>query len=77
MNFFQVYLWLYKWYANIKDNKKSSLFVVTNLKVDCYCVFLRLPSKVKADVINDLQYPGAKLATKSDMFVKYGYTNYF
>ena len=34
--------------------------------------FLLLPSKVKADVINDLQYHGAKMAMKSDMYVTNG-----
>ena len=29
---------------------------------------LLLPSKVKADAINDLQKGGAKMATESDMF---------
>ena len=37
-----------------------------------FCWFLLLLSKVKADAINDLQYRGAKMATNSDMFVKYG-----
>ena len=35
--------------------------------------FPLLPSKVKADTRNDLQYRGAKMATKSDMFVRYGH----
>ena len=36
--------------------------------------FSLLPYKVKADAINDLQYCGAKMATKSDVFKKYGHT---
>ena len=39
-------------------------------------VFLLLPYKIHADVINDLKYRGAKMATKSDMFLKYGHIAY-
>ena len=34
--------------------------------------FLLLPSKVHVDAINDCQYHKAKMATNSDMYVKYG-----
>jgi len=33
---------------------------------------LLLPSKVKADVINDLQYRGGKMATMSEISFKMG-----
>ena len=55
---------------------KKFPFVVTNLTVDFYS-FLLLPSKIHADAINDLQYCGAKMATMSEMFVKYRHKVYF
>ena len=36
-------------------------------------IFLLLPFKVHADVITDWQYWRAKIATKSEMYVKYGH----
>ena len=36
------------------------------------CWFLLLPSKVHADALNDWQHPKAKIATKSEMYMKYG-----
>ena len=39
--------------------------------------FLLLPSKIHADVINDLQYRGAKMATMSEMVVKHKHQVYF
>ena len=50
--------------------------MISNLTVVFVC-FLLLRSKVKADAINDLQYCGAKMATNSYMFVKYGPRVYF
>ena len=55
---------------------KSFLFVVTNLIVD-FVGFLLLPSKIHADAINDMQYCEAKMATKSEMFVKCGHKDNF
>ena len=46
--------------------------MVTNLTVEFVGILL-LPSKVHADDINDLQYLGAKMATKSERMVKYGH----
>ena len=40
-------------------------------------VFLLLPGKLHADVINGLQYPIAKIQTKSEMYAKYGDAIYF
>ena len=57
--------------AKIKDIQKSLYFAISNLTV-VFVGFLLLCSKVKADVINVLQYRGVKMATNSDMFVKYG-----
>ena len=57
--------------AEYQGNPKNSLFGVTNLTV-VFVGFLLLASKVKPDVINDLQYCGDNIATLSDMFVKYG-----
>ena len=37
-----------------------------------FVAFLLLRSKVKAGALNYLQYRGAKMATNSDMFVRYG-----
>ena len=42
-----------------------------------FCVFLLLPGKVYADVINGLQYRVAKMQKKSDMYVKYGHGIFF
>ena len=50
---------------------KKFYFVISNVMVVFVC-FLLLRSKVKADAINDLQYCGAKTASNTDMFVKYG-----
>ena len=55
---------------------KSFLFLANNLTVD-FVGFLLLPSKIHADAINDLQYCGAKMAMKSEMFVKYWHKVYF
>ena len=62
--------------AKIKDIQKKLYFVIINLTVVFVGVLL-LRSKVKADARNDLQYPGAKMPTKSDRFVKYGPNVYF
>ena len=62
--------------CNYVGYPKSFLFVVTNLTVEFVGILL-LPSKVHADDINDLQYLGAKMATKSEMRVKYGHTVFF
>ena len=47
-------------------------FVVVNLTA-YFAGFLLLPSKVHADVLNKLRYCGGKIATKSEMFLKYGH----
>ena len=39
--------------------------------------FIEVPSKVHADAINDLQYPRAKMATKSEMLIKFLVNNFF
>ena len=38
-----------------------------------FFLFLLLPDKVYADIINSLQYCVAKMQTKSEMHVKYGH----
>ena len=53
-----------------------SFFVVTSLTAN-FVGFLLLLSKIHADVINDWQYRKAKMATKSEMDVKYGHATYF
>ena len=50
--------------------------MVTNLTAN-FLVFLLLPGKVYADVINGLQYRVAKMQTKSEMYAKYGHAIYF
>jgi hypothetical protein len=50
--------------------------VVINLTANLF-VFLLLPGKVYADVINGLQYGIAKMQTKSEMYAKYGHEIYF
>ena len=47
-----------------------------NLNRDFVGILL-LPSKIHADARNDLHCRGAKMATKSEMFVKYGLKFYF
>ena len=42
-----------------------------------FLVFLLLPGKVYADVINGLQYRVAKMQTNSEMYAKYGHAIYF
>ena len=49
--------------------------MVTNLTTN-FLVFLLLPDKVYADVINGLQYRVAKMQTKSEMYAKYGHEIY-
>ena len=49
--------------------------MVTKLTVDFVGVLL-IPFKVHADAINDVQYSGAKMATKIEMFVKYRHNVY-
>ena len=60
----------------IRDIQISLDFLKTNLRV-VLVGFLLLCSKVKADAINDLQNRRAKIATKSEMFVKNGHKVYF
>ena len=72
-----VYLWLHQKISKIKDIQISLDLVTTNLTVFFYCFFLLLRSKVKSDAINDLLYCLAKMATKLEMFVKYGDKVYF
>ena len=69
-NLFLVYPWPYIKYANIYYTQKCFLFVATYLTANFF-VFLLLPGKVYADVINGLQYPVAKVQTKSEMYAKY------
>ena len=45
---------------------------ITNLAMD-FAGFLLIPSKVLAYAIIDGQYHEAKMATKSEMFAKYGH----
>ena len=71
MNFFLVFPWPHIKQAHIWNIHEVSFFLVTNLTVD-FVGFLLLLSKIHAYVKNDFQYGGAKMATKSDMFVKYG-----
>ena len=71
-NLFLVYPWPYIKYANIYDTPKCFFFVVTNLTAN-FLVFLLLPGKVYADVINGLQYRVAKIKTMSEMYAKYGH----
>ena len=54
---------------------KNGFFVVTNLTVN-FVGFLFLSTKVNADVINDRQYCEAKMATKSDIYLKYDHAIY-
>ena len=49
--------------------------MVTNLTVN-FLVFLLLPGKIYADVINGLQYRVAKMQTNSEMYAKYGHEIY-
>ena len=74
-NWFLVYPWPYIKYANVYDTPKCFFFVDTNLTA-FFFVFLLLPSKVHADVINGLQYRVAKMQTKSEMYAKYGHAIY-
>ena len=60
-----------KKYASIYETLKCLLFVVTNLTAN-FLVFLLLPDKVYAYVMDSLQYCVAKMQTKSEMHVKYG-----
>ena len=71
-NFFLVYPWPFIKYANIYETPKCFLFVVTNMTAN-FLVFLLLPNKVYADVINGLQCRVAKIQAKSEMHVKYGH----
>ena len=43
---------------------------------ELFCFFLLLSGKVYADVINDLQYCGAKIQTKLEIYAKYGHEIY-
>ncbi len=75
-NLFLVYPWPYIKYVNVYDTPKCLLFVDTNLTATFF-VFLLLPGKVHADVINGWQYCVAKMQTKSEMYAKYGHAIYF
>ena len=49
------------------------MFSFCSYQLDLTVGFLLLPSKVHADIITDWQYRKAKMAKKSEMYVKYGH----
>ena len=52
-------------------------FFVDTILTATFFVFLLLPCKVHADVINGWQYCVAKMQTKSEMYAKYGHAIFF